>query len=260
MTGNGKIPVEEKRQDPLILGRNRSMKMIINWICDGCGIIYQTKEYIKGTDVPGTFYTRYWCKGETEVRADSDVTGKRQFCQKCRKLNLEEIIKESIYYQVGARYIDASLDDFPNSKKKESFLLELQRRGENLYITGDLGCGKTHFAAAMVRLFTTYNPRGEVQYVNGYELPEEEYDNQLHKCKVLILDELVVYDERHGRRLFALIDNRYRGKLTTIGISNYTGKQIIDGESGFGQDLGPKIISRLTRDSDKNILTLKPRQ
>lgn len=182
-------------------------------------------------------------------------------CEHCRAHKGREKAVIYIGETIGDRYANATLDDFKGKikwtlEKMTLTLTDCLKTGQNLYIWGDLGAGKTHFAAALIRYFAVnyLNPSKPWSlYLRGKDLADlEKQENgnlgAFLSSPVVIIDELVTPGEYRAERLFLFVDKRYSQKLLTIGISNYTAEQIMSGESQLGADFGPKIISRLTRE------------
>lgn len=192
------------------------------------------------------------------------------FCAACRVTKGQERAAHYIAQAIGDRYQNATLGDFEGHFKRTPSqiaqeLAEIFKSGRNLYIYGNLGKGKTHFAAAMLRFYgmNFISPtKSWYLYLRGKDLADMEKTEPNHyedfvKSPLIIIDELVTPGEYRAERLFLFVDERYSHCRPTIGISNYSAEQIQSGESQLGADFGPKIISRLTRDTGAAIWEIK---
>jgi DNA replication protein DnaC len=125
-----------------------------------------------------------------------------------------------------------------------------------LVLTGDVGCGKTHLAAAIKNerdehgeptlfvtapglldyLRATYAPSSDVTYDRGFD--------RVRNAPVLILDDYGAHSSTPWaeEKLFQLLNHRFNGRLPTVITTNLP----LDREPlGPGQHQGRRIFSRL---------------
>jgi DNA replication protein DnaC len=189
----------------------------------------------------------------------------KYYCPRCINLRALATIQSYISQYIGARYVGAQLKDFNQTAAVKAAMVAYPRG--MLYVYGGLGCGKTHFSAALLRYCAgqILNPnkmRG--LYFTGAQgfreicLADSWYSLAKHS-PVLVIDEMTNCGEFDAGRLFALIDYRYSNAKMTVGISNNSPEQVANGQTALGVDYGAKIMSRMTREGSRNIIELKQR-
>lgn len=180
-------------------------------------------------------------------------------CAKCAK-ELEEMRINDKLQRIGImrRYIDATVKNFVGNGKLIDKVNELANaKAQDILICGPCGCGKTHIAAAFVRLLledhridvsgTCFLP--VVDFLlqvkatfNSRDDSELEIIKRYARYRLLVLDDLG--SEKPGEwaatTIYALIDRRYREDRPTLITTNLTLEQI-------EQQLGSRTASRLSQ-------------
>jgi len=205
------------------------------------------------------------CSSKGYLVAFEELDGRiYQVYIKCAKLKMEE---QKIRYARNIRtsglpknYLDKTFDNFDvgmNEKAIKRIKEYLQnkewRDGKGLYLTGTVGCGKTHLASAIVHELAKQNVYTLFVFVPDFldELrsmfddtkQDTERENPFELAKistVLILDDLGTekVTEWANEKLLQLINYRYNNNLATIITSNYA-MQALKGR------LGERIYSRV---------------
>jgi len=205
------------------------------------------------------------CSSKGYLVAFEELDGRiYQVYSKCAKLKMEE---QKMRYARNIRtsglprnYLDKTFENFEvgrNEKAIKRIKEYLQnkewRDGRGLYITGTVGCGKTHLAAAIVHELARQNVYtlfvfvpdflDEIRSTYDDKNQDEERENPFELAKistVLILDDLGTekVTEWANEKLLQLINYRTSNNLTTIITSNYT-LQELPGR------LGQRIYSRI---------------
>ena len=138
------------------------------------------------------------------------------------------------------------------------------RRKPSLFISGDLGTGKTHLAAAMANeiiengrpvkyaTFTQMTQEIRAAFYSESKETEAEAVRKYKTAPLLFLDDLgkEKATEWSLAKLFELIDSRYSNGLPTVITSNYTLDQLADKLTPPGSDktTAEAIIDRLWED------------
>jgi len=176
--------------------------------------------------------------------------------------------ERAVAYQrdkIGELYRGATIRDLGDEKLEvlQSFLNERWQTKANFFITGKLGCGKTRVAAGIIRFYATVlglKTQWNI-YLQGINfrdeiLPATAEWQKFVSSPLVIIDEIFTLDVRVGENILAFIDERYRQKRLTIGIANHSSKQVMKGESSYGMEIGPKIMSRLTREDPNSEIVI----
>ena len=188
-----------------------------------------------------------------------------QVYAKCPKLKMFEIqlrysrnIRTSglpkAYMNKTFDNFDASLNEKAIERIKEYLKNKEWRRGYGLFITGSVGCGKTHIASAIVHelakeniytLFVVVPDFLDEIRSSYYEDDEDYYDREnpfdlAKQSTVLVLDDLGTekITEWAREKLLQLINYRMNYQLATIITSNLS-------MSDISERLGERIHSRL---------------
>jgi DNA replication protein DnaC len=205
------------------------------------------------------------CSSKGYLIAFEELDGKYyQVYMKCSKLKMAE---EKMRYERNIRssglptnYRDKTFDNFEIgmnekaiSRIKEYLKNKEWRDGKGLYITGMVGCGKTHLAAAIVHELAKQNVYTLFVFVPDFldELrstydeknQDEEREDPFELAKrstVLVLDDLGTekVTEWANEKLLQLINYRWNYALATIITSNYKMKDL-------SERLGQRIYSRI---------------
>jgi DNA replication protein DnaC len=152
-----------------------------------------------------------------------------------------------------------TFDWSPDETLRDAYNKALEFAGQPagwLVLTGDVGCGKTHLAAAIKNerddrgeptlfvtapglldyLRATYAPSSDVTYDRGFDV--------VRNAPVLILDDYGAHSSTPWaeEKLFQLLNHRFNGRLPTVITTNLT----LDRKAlGPGQLQGLRIFSRL---------------
>ncbi|MBC2655075.1 ATP-binding protein [Pseudomonas sp. MSSRFD41] len=132
------------------------------------------------------------------------------------------------------------------------------RDGRSLLLTGNVGCGKTHLATAIVRTVVADRatalivPAGEiVSIAQGSMVPGAGYTDydvvrHLGALDLLVIDEVGCQkgSEYELRLLHSIIDRRYQAVLPTVLISNL-------GPEGLKAYIGDRALDRLRQNGGK---------
>jgi DNA replication protein DnaC len=160
------------------------------------------------------------------------------------------VAEKRVSFSLPARYRKASLLDFPQGTQ-QAVLDWLARPGDGLLLTGGVGTGKTHLAAAITR--TLVMIRSQVMFRRCSELyaaVRETYRTNLDertvlekylKPRMLVLDDLGAGSlSDHERRItLDVFDDRLNACLPTIATTNWSLEEI-------GQKMDDRIASRLS--------------
>jgi DNA replication protein DnaC len=205
------------------------------------------------------------CPTHGYIKVIEEVDGKTYIAYaKCSKLRMEE---EKKRYERNIRtsglpkiYLGKTFDNFDVGKNgkaikriKEYLQNKEWKYGKGLYLTGTVGCGKTHLAAAIVHELAKQNVYtlfifvpdflDEIRSAYGEKEQDEEREDPFELARestILILDDLGTekVTEWANEKLLQLINHRAGNNLATIITSNYTIDQIKD-------RLGERIASRI---------------
>ena len=170
---------------------------------------------------------------------------------------LDQSARSAVSHMVGPIFMNADLSDFPALLGKD--VLSALDAGRGLFITGLPGRGKTHLAAALLRVVINgiYNKSGcwksvffrheadmllEIRqaFSPGSMTSEGQMVEQFSYPDVLIVDDLGVTraSEWVMQTIDVIVDRRYRAKKVTIVTSNLSLSEI-------GKRLGGRVSSRL---------------
>lgn len=159
---------------------------------------------------------------------------------------------------ITGRYAESTLENFTgNDRLVEKIRKLAEEKAQDILINGPCGCGKTHIAAAFVRLLMEsrrihYNAVKFLPVVdfllevkatfNQRDETEESIIKAYERYRLLVFDDLG--SEKQGdwtaTTIYALIDRRYRNMQPTIITTNLTLEQI-------EQQLGSRTASRLSQ-------------
>jgi len=205
----------------------------LSFTCEECGNIVNPilVEFPKGMGGPKYIRSRCQCQVKKSIEA---VEKAKDFE---RKIRYERFFA---YSTLGQRFLSKSFenykvspethDAFTNSQRFVQNVLKAQsdeERALGLLLTGPVGTGKSHLAAAV---FNKLKDIKTCVFVNVPELidkiqasyhsdaneKEEDIINALKTCDVLILDDLGaeyhknINNDWATQKLFTVIDNRYR--------------------------------------------------
>lgn len=195
-----------------------------------------------------------------------------QFCKVADKL--EGIYKQAAnpekylaLWQVPKKYLHSSFDNFQGGESVKKICQERVKKQEDVLLTGQTGCGKTHLAVSMMREFIV---KSTVKFDDGtavffITVPEllleirQSFNNpntsegsvveKYSRAPFLILDDLGAEKttEWAESTLYLIIDRRNRNMKWTIVTTNLSLKEIEN-------NLGARIASRL---SDMKIINIK---
>jgi DNA replication protein DnaC len=183
---------------------------------------------------------------------------------KCPKLKM---LEEQLRYSRNIKssglpklYLNKTFENFDVGKNekaikriKEYLQNKEWRKGKGLYITGTVGCGKTHIASAIVHELAKENVYtlfvfvpdflDEVRSTYDEEQEEEDREDPLELARnssVLVLDDLGTekVTEWAKEKLLQLINYRINNNLATIITTNLTMKELYE-------RLGVRIYSRI---------------
>jgi DNA replication protein DnaC len=169
-------------------------------------------------------------------------------------------------FGIPKKYLHSSFSNFEGGEAVKEFCTVASKHGDNVLLTGNAGCGKTHLAAAMVRLKIVRQPillpKNSVIFTTASDLllkirnsfcegEEKEIDivDRYSEVPLLILDDLGAekVTEWTQSTLYLIIDHRNRDQRWTIVTSNLTLPEI-------EQVYGARIASRL---SEMKVVSLK---
>jgi hypothetical protein len=201
----------------------------------------------------------------TDIPSDRIVDTVFRLCSDCRKTQALIRVTECLVQEVGVRFHKASLDDY--GEKKDvliEYIDRCYRGGAGLHISGVENTGKTHLGAAFIRhLAEQYlNPpqvrnlwiRGREFYHSMQDVTYVDWRYKYLKSPIIFIDDAVVLDLRVGEKILGFIDDRYKEKLPTVTISNYTAKEIFEGNTPYGETIGRLLVSRILRDTEDEII------
>lgn len=130
-------------------------------------------------------------------------------------------------------------------------------KGEGLYISGDIGVGKTHLAAAItralidlgktVRFLTAPEMLTKIKDTYGSKRGETAVINEYCGCDVLVIDDLgkELPTEWVLSVLFRIVNARYERNLPIIITTNYSTQHLIERFSQNGPENAQALVSRL---------------
>jgi len=196
-------------------------------------------------------------QGNTPGQESNSLTANCEHCgdvgyvvENGRAHECQCVAEKRVAWSLPARYRKASLLDFPQWMQ-QAVLDWLARPGDGLLLTGGVGTGKTHLAAAITR--TLVMIRGQVMFRRCSELyaaVRETYRLNLDertvlekylKPRMLVLDDLGAGSlSDHERRItLDVFDDRLNACLPTITTTNWSLEEI-------GQKMDDRIASRLS--------------
>lgn len=166
-----------------------------------------------------------------------------------------------------ARHFDCTLDNYQartDSQKqalgrvREFAANALRGVSGNLILTGRVGTGKTHLAAAVVSMFCEHKTPCEIvkmsemiraikdTWVRGSERTETQVIQHYSRLNLLVIDEVGIQFGSDTEKLMIseVIDNRYQERLPTVLISNLS-------TSGIRECIGDRCFDRLREDGGK---------
>ena len=187
-----------------------------------------------------------------------DHTGVRAWCKRCievweRQQHLTERKAEGlIVKQVGGLYLDAKLDDLKDEVREKLLALQM---GQDVFMFGPVGTGKTYAMAALIR---HYVYRGhECERINFDDFcvqvrstmspasTKTEWDliKPLKDVDKLFVDDLGLRGKQETDfsyvTLYSILNKRQERRLPTFVSSNKTIEQL-------GQSFDARIASRLS--------------
>ena len=160
-------------------------------------------------------------------------------------------------YGVPRRYLDCSFENYIISKENAESIESLKNHeiyNTSIFVTGPVGCGKTHLTVAFMRK-TMFLKMGEQVFysagdiimklkssINSDSMTEMDVFNELNrKDKLIVIDDIGT--ERPTdyvmQAWYKIIDDRYSGMLPTIYTSNLN-------ISEFAERYGDRMASRLS--------------
>lgn len=188
------------------------------------------------------------CEGSVAARAAAEEKEKAQ-----AKRDAEHHLCVKLEHAGVMKRFQHALD--PRSKELAAQLLN----GQNVFISGSVGAGKTHLACACAR--TLISQGKNVQFTRAVALFDQikrSFNNDFdalalyRTCDVLVLDDLGKQSSTPWslERLFDLVDERYARQLPTISTSNYTPRDlIVHLACSHDLTLSQSIVSRLLSNS-----------
>lgn len=117
--------------------------------------------------------------------------------------------------------------------------------GRWLYISGDVGAGKTYLAASILKVLSE---RGSTEFVSAVNATNLDAQERLKRCKYLVIDDLgkETASEWSVAKIWEVIDYRYAEMKPTVITSQYTLEQLPDRimrNGDYGSALS--LVSRL---------------
>lgn len=183
-----------------------------------------------------------------------------------QKEALERAERKKRYSGLRERHKNSAFDNFDTNTDGQKIALKkaqdfaegvLHGVGGNLVMTGKVGTGKTHLAAATVNLLLGHDKSVRIIKVpellrliksswNGGEMTESDIIGMCSSVDLLILDEVGVQYGSDTEKLIVseIIDNRYQEMLPTMLISNLDA-------SGIRECIGERCYDRLKEDGGK---------
>lgn len=187
-----------------------------------------------------------------------DHTGVRDWCKRCidvwqRRQNLTDEKAESLILKlVGSLYLDAKLDDLDGQVREKLLALET---GQDVFMFGPVGTGKTHAMATMIRHYTYEGFQVErinfddfcfqVRSTMSPASKKTEWDliEPLKKVDKLFIDDLGLRGKQETDfsyvTLYSILNKRQERRLPTFISSN---KNV----ALLGQSFDARITSRLS--------------
>jgi DNA replication protein DnaC len=147
---------------------------------------------------------------------------------------------------IGERYFTENFDTFIPRGKDEQNLLENLRlfalevkagKFATVKLLGNVGTGKTHLAAAVLRetggIYRVSDAIvNEVREAERFDVKEdkEKVIQRYATCSFLVIDEIgrCEYPEREKHILYRIINGRYENRLPTLLISNFNKMKFAD--------------------------------
>lgn len=186
-----------------------------------------------------------------------DETGPRKWCKRCidvfrRKQNLKPEKAEKIIFEaVGARYVDATLESIDSGIADKLLGLE---SGQDVFIFGPVGVGKTYAMAALIRhyVYEGFECKRinfddfcvQVRSTMGPASKQTEYEliEPLKQVDKLFIDDLGLRSKQETDfayiTLFSILNKRQERLLPTLIATNKSVEQL-------GQSFDARIASRL---------------
>lgn len=193
---------------------------------------------------------------------------KKELEEEKRRKDVEKITKYIPYCLVLEKYINSKFENnnkildktmekiYENCKKYCDNADKMIENNNNIYLFGQVGCGKTHLAICMMNylmykkfktcIFSSFIDI-EIKLKDIYSGINDEFksENELIKfysnSDFLFLDDIGIEEQnkRLSMVLFKIIDNRYKNKKPIIFTSNYDIKQL-------EEKLDYRIIDRIS--------------
>ncbi len=162
----------------------------------------------------------------------------------------DEIIKQNMSWQgVPSKYGLCSFDNFEGNSKISEYLKAIAYSKENIVLTGNPGCGKTHLAIAMMRhtgsgkFITIPDLLLQIRdtFNSGNLLTEKELIEDFSKEGFLVLDDLGAEksSEYSITTLYLILNRRINDEKKTVITTNLSMQKI-------SEALGDRISSRLS--------------
>ena len=164
---------------------------------------------------------------------------------------------------LGLRYINKSFSNYDRTKNEKAYNICLDyarnfkkhlQKGDGLFLTGDVGTGKSHLAAAIVDYLARIKKsklRLQIKYSMSSEILSEvrnaikancteEVIEGYKECTLLIIDELGTENKTDFgfEVLYKIMNYRYNNQLPTIFITNFNDVEL-------EEKLDKRIISRI---------------
>lgn len=204
----------------------------------------QSIQGAQSKDAPAQWCSK--CNGERWILVDTNGDRKMHACE-CQ-------VQEKIKHRLPPQYREAKLYDF-KAPAIEAILGWFAGDKPSLFLHGPAGTGKTHLAAAIVRLLLMANIDARffemaeiyrrIRSSFNSEVPEESVINSLVETHWLVLDDFAAGNLSDFERRYALelIDRRICRQKRTIITSNLDLEEIRD-------RMDERISSRLSSFAD----------
>jgi DNA replication protein DnaC len=206
-------------------------------------------------------FTQLDCRFHGENQSATD-NGKCLRCVYSEKVLREEAQYESeikstkILANVGERFIDCTLENYPTSTQRHTYIVEKLSSysylsGKSLLMLGSCGVGKTTLASAMIdRMVRNKKSCYYELFFNLVRIRDNDYKNFLKQ--IMKIDFLVIDEFGHGitvprlELFFEVLDERYRNRRPTLIISNLPLEDDHErGFKGFKSTIDERVYSRL---------------
>lgn len=176
---------------------------------------------------------------------------------------------EDFASKLPLRFRDCTLESYvPDSPDRaearlwcDGYLKCFDRSRPGVFITGPVGCGKTHLAVGVARELAKKGLRARFLNTQAYlEKLRTSYGGNVscpdprrisETCDVLVLDDIGVEkpSEWVREQLFSLIDGAYGNRLVVLATSNHDYAEL-----GKPDVLGERTVSRLVELTDKLVI------